>query len=187
MIYDNSWAIKSRHKADVHGNINAKIPRTEFVNISFIGTDGVGASRRISVDTFTQHPVGDLGVFTIPGVSSEGCECQTTTVAITSEVNTLYNGAQLSGHNVYTAAYYSGVNSNVVQYNNVEICRSVGGQWPILYANTHRDEQFEAAGYLSGKNNLVSNLLRPVAQVSSGVHTIQGISRLLNLSKQERN
>tara|TARA_R100000687_G_scaffold41514_1_gene33983 strand:- start:460202 stop:461497 length:1296 start_codon:yes stop_codon:yes gene_type:complete len=152
VVYDNNWAIKSRHKADSNGNISARIPKTELVNLSFIGTSGSGASRRISIDTFTQHPVGDIGVYTIPGVSNQGCECQTTTVAIISDVNTLTYGAQLSGHNVYTAAYYSGVSSNVVLFNNVEICRSTGGQWPVLYANTHRDEQFEAAGYLSEYN-----------------------------------
>ena len=74
IVYDNNWAIKSRHKADASGKINASIPKTDYVNISFVGTDGVGSARRIDIDTYAQHPVGDLGVYTIPGASNQGCE-----------------------------------------------------------------------------------------------------------------
>lgn len=149
VVYDDNWAIKSRHKADANGNINATIPQTNNVNISFIGTSGEGSSRRITVDSYTQHPVGDLGIYTVPGVSNDGCECQTTTVDVTSEVSTLTNGAQLAGNNINSPAYHSGVNSNVVQYNDVEICRPLNGQWPTLYASSDRLDDIQAAGYLS--------------------------------------
>lgn len=152
IVYDDNWAIKSRHKADASGKINASIPKSDYANISLIGTNGVGASRRVNIDTFTQHPVGDFGIYTIPGVSEQGCECQTTTVAVTSALGTIFFGAQLSGNNMNTPAYYNGVNSNVVQYENVEVCRIVNGEWPTLYAATHRSEGFKAAGYLSDYN-----------------------------------
>lgn len=148
VVYDDNWAIKSRHKADANGNISAVIPQTSNVNISFIGTSGTGASRRIAVDSFAQHPIGDLGVFTIPGVSSEGCECQTTTLTVTAG-QTMMNAPQLPGYDSSQAvkSYASYYPSYV--FNNIKVCRASGNDWPTLYASTHYNESFKAAGYLS--------------------------------------
>lgn len=149
VIYDNNWAIKSRHKADANGNISATIPQSSTVNISLIGTSGTGASRRIAVDSFAQHPIGDLGVYTIPGTSIQGCECQLTDVFVTSEVGMLYYGAQISGINLNKPFDSATASSNGIQYSGIEICRAGNEQWPTLYASTHSFEDSQAVGYLS--------------------------------------
>ncbi|MBU2113086.1 MAG: hypothetical protein KKE94_04845 [Gammaproteobacteria bacterium] len=152
IVYDNNWAIKSRHKADASGKINASIPKTDYVNISFVGTDGVGSARRIDINTFAQHPVGDLGVFRIAGASNQGCECQITDVSVTSVMSSLNSGAMISGHNTRKPVSQNYTNYNTVDYYDVEICRAVGDEWPTLYAATRDAEPNKAAGYLSGYN-----------------------------------
>lgn len=149
VVYDDNWAIKSRHKADASGTIIATIPQTSNANISLIGTNGTGSSRMITVDSFEQHPVGDLGVYTIPGLSIQGCECQITNVFVTSEVGMPYYGAQISGINVNKPFDSATISSNGVEYSGIEICRASNEQWPTLYASTHWYEAFQAAGYLS--------------------------------------
>lgn len=148
VVYDNNWAIKSRHKPDVSGKINAVIPKTDFVNISLISTDGEGSSRYINVNSFTQHPVGNLGVFKASGVSEDGCECETTNLTVTAG-QWLQREPQLTGYNLNKAVDSYNTNFNSYEFNNVEICRVSGGNWPTLYAATHSGEIFRAAGYLS--------------------------------------
>lgn len=149
VIYDNNWVIKSRHKPDASGKISATIPKTNTVNLSMVTTDGEGSSRIIEVDTFAQHPIGDIGVFQIPGVSQQGCECQTTSLEITTNLGTMYEVAQLSGNNVHNRAYMNGRGNNSVFFDNVEVCRQAAGTWPTLYAATSNYEDFSAAGTLS--------------------------------------
>lgn len=149
VVYDNNWAIKSRHPADANGTITATIPQASAVNISLIGTTGSGTSRQINVDSFSQHPVGDLGVYTVPGTTTQGCECQTTDVSVYSEMGTLYYDTQISGHNINTSFDSISTNFYGTDYFGVEICRVAGGQWPTLYGATHSMEDFHAAGYLS--------------------------------------
>lgn len=149
VVYDNNWVIKSRHTPDASGKITATIPKTNTVNLSMITTDGKGSSRVIDVKTFAQHPIGDIGVFEIPGVSQQGCECQTTSVEVTTDLGTMYEVAQFSGNNVYNRAYMNGRGNNSVFFDNVEVCRETTGTWPTLYAATSSYEYFSAAGTLS--------------------------------------
>lgn len=149
VVYDNNWAIKSRHPVDANGNITATIPQASTVNISLIGTTGSGTSRQINVDSFSQHPVGDLGVYTVPGTTTQGCECQTTDISVMSELGRLYYGAQVSGLNQDKLYDSATANGNGITYFGVEVCRVAGEQWPTLYAATQPQEDFHAAGYLS--------------------------------------
>ena len=148
VVYDNNWAIKSRHTPDATGKINAVIPKTDFVNISLITNDGEGSARRISVNTFTQHPVGDLGIFQTADVSADGCECQTTNLTVTTG-QWLEYPPQLIGYNSNKAIAPHNTFFNSYEFNNVEICRVAGGNWPTLYAATHWSETPRTAGYLS--------------------------------------
>ena len=151
IVYDNNWAIKSRHKADASGKINASIPKTDYVNISFVGTDGVGSARRIDIDTYAQHPVGDLGVYTIPGASNQGCECQTTNITVTSTDRTLLRTPHLTGYNTNKPLDSYNSYDGSVNFYNVELCRSLNSSsWPTLYSATNSSESFKAAGFLSG-------------------------------------
>lgn len=150
VVYDDNWAIKSRHKADANGNISATIAQTNNVNISFIGTSGTGANRQLEVVTHAQHPIGDLGVYAIPGTATQGCECVVTDITMTSDLGNLDYNVQLAGANSHSLM--SRINPNTVAFDNVSICRETGSSWPTLYGASNSNYDGAFAGSLTGYN-----------------------------------
>jgi len=134
VVYNNNWKITSRHKANAQGKISASIPATNSINYSLIRSSGSGDKKRILVDTFAQHPVGDLGIFKVSNTSSQGCECVTTNVRLISEPNSMSYNIQLTGHIEGTDYMDPPGSSFKVTFSNRQICRQPNGSWPVLTA-----------------------------------------------------
>lgn len=132
LVHNNDWSISSRHKADSEGKISATIPAKSNVNISLISSDGTGADRAIRVLSYAQHPTGDLGTFSVPGFTQQGCECQRTDVVVSSPVGSLNQQyVQLTGYNGEIESK-SSLSHNEVLFSGVTLCRATGGEWPVL-------------------------------------------------------
>lgn len=138
VVYDADWNIRSRHTPDPTGRITATVPSSNAVNISFIGIDGAGSDRYIDVVTYAEHPVGDLGVYVVPGNATQGCECVQTDIIVSSELGSLDYNIQLAGYNG-SGFKMNRLDSNTLLYNDVNVCRETGGDWPTLYAAANND------------------------------------------------
>lgn len=134
LIYDSNWKITSRHKPDSQGSISATIPEVSLVNYSLIRSSGAGSDRKILVDTFAQHPTGDLGLFKVSAISSQGCECVQTDVRLVSASGQINYNVQLTGHNNGTDYIDSTWSNSQVTFDNRQICRQPDTEWPVLTA-----------------------------------------------------
>ena len=153
VIYDNDWQIISRTQADSVGQISVPVSKqTSVINFSIISENTSNDVRNILVNTFAQHPVGDLGVFVIPGTATEGCECVTTSIQLTSDLTDLFVNTKLVGHVKGTENFYLTVPGMPGQKraDNVSICRENGKNWPLLTATSGAGLYVGAAGNLKG-------------------------------------
>lgn len=153
VIYDNDWEIISRSQADPAGQISVSVSKeTSVINFSIISENTVENVRNILVNTFAQHPVGDLGIFVIPGKVNEGCECVKTSIQLTSDLTDLFLNTHLVGHIEGTDNFYLTVPGMPGQKraDNVSICRETGKSWPLLTATSGAGSYVGAAGNLKG-------------------------------------
>lgn len=146
IVYDNNWAIKSRHKPDAQGKIIANIPATQFVNIALITQAETSSGTRTYVQSRAQHPVGDLGKFYAAGTSASNCECTTKDINASSIQGMSSNRITLIGATdqvpFQQTSSYTGV------FRGVQICRTPGGSWPALTVLNSQNTEL-AAGSLS--------------------------------------
>lgn len=149
VVYDSNWAIKSRHTPDAQGKITATIPATQSANIAFITRTETTSGTQIYAESRAQHPVGDLGKFTALGSSTQGCECQTKDVRVSSAQGFSIDRMTLAGATSPVAfrqlSSYDGV------FRNAEICRTSGGAWPALTVLNSASTEL-AAGSLTNYN-----------------------------------
>lgn len=146
VVYDDNWAIKSRHKPDAQGKITATIPTTPFVNIAFITQAETSTGTRTYVQSRAQHPVGDLGKFYAAGTSVSNCECTTKDIQASSIQMMTSSRITLIGATervpFQQTSTYSGV------FRDAQICRTPGGSWPALTVLNSQSTEL-AAGSLN--------------------------------------
>ena len=91
------------------------------------GGDNKSDKQDLDITVLAQYPVGDLGTLTVRSDDTEGCECQTTTVAIqpgnltTQKLNLPYSGS--------TGSTYS------TRFNNTQLCEIDESKEALLVAN----------------------------------------------------
>lgn len=155
LIHDSNWQVLSRHRADANGKISASIRSTTNVNLSFI-TYSTGDNAEIDVISYAQHPIGDLGLITVPGQSPQGCECREIDVSVQSLNNTLSPYfVRLIGHSG-TTEFPKSIGNNEVLFEGVNICRAINGNWPVLIATSSSSviqETNKSAGALQQYTN----------------------------------
>lgn len=135
LIHDSNWQVLSRHRADANGKISANFRSAANVNLSFI-TYSTGNNAQINVVSYAQHPIGDLGLITVPGQSPQGCECREIDVSVKSLGNSLApSRVRLSGHSGI-AEFQRSIGIDEVLFEGVNICRAANGNWPVLVAST---------------------------------------------------
>lgn len=146
VVYDDNWAIKSRHKPDAQGKITATIPTTQFVNIALITQAETSTGTRTYIQSRAQHPVGDLGKFYAAGTSASNCECTTKDIQASSIQMMTSSRITLIGATdrvpFQQTSTYSGV------FRDAQICRTPGGSWPALTVLNSQSTEL-AAGSLN--------------------------------------
>lgn len=146
VVYDDNWAIKSRHKPDAQGKITATIPTTQFVNVALITQAETSTGTRTYVQSRAQHPVGDLGKFYAAGTSASNCECTTKDIEASSIQGMTSSRITLIGATdrvpFQQTSTYSGV------FRDAQICRTPGGSWPALTVLNSQSTEL-AAGSLN--------------------------------------
>lgn len=135
VVYDNNWAIKSRHKPDAQGKINASIPQTQNVNISFITQTKTPSGTDTYVESKAQHPVGDLGQFSVAYGVTGDCECTTKDVAVNTFLSFTNRDVQLTG--AASHPRYNEISPTTGVFSDVRICRSPNTNWPELTVFGH--------------------------------------------------
>lgn len=130
VVYDANWAIQSRHTPDTQGKITTAIPATQSVNIAFITKIETASGTQIYAESRAQHPVGDLGKFTALGSSTQGCECQTKDVQVSSAQGFSVDRMTLAG--ATSPVIFQRLSSYGGIFRNAQICRTTSGAWPAL-------------------------------------------------------
>lgn len=148
LIHDSNWQVLSRHHADANGKISANIRSAANVNLSFI-TYSTGDNAQINVVSYAQHPIGDLGLITVPGQSPQGCECREIDVSVqSSNISLSPDSIHLSGHSGLTDNRIS-MGLGEVLFEDLIICRATNGSWPVLVASTSPSATYTDNGYLT--------------------------------------
>jgi len=128
IAYADDGSIVSRHVADSTGQVEADFTQSHL-NFAIVRDAGDNKSDKQDLDitVLAQYPVGDLGTLTVRSNDTEGCECQTTTVAIqpgnltTQKLNLPYSGFSGSTYNS--------------QFKNTQLCEIDKSKEALLVAN----------------------------------------------------
>ena len=145
VVYDNNWVIKSRHKPDAQGKINASIPQTQSVNIAFITQTTTTTGTQTYVESKAQHPVGDLGQLSVAYNVPGDCECRTKEIAVNSLTSFDDSDVQLTG--AFRYSQFTKVSPTTGVFSDVQICRSPNASWPALTVFGHNGIE-SVAGFL---------------------------------------
>lgn len=149
VVYDSNWAIQSRHTPDTQGKITATIPATQFVNIAVITKEETSAGSQIYVQSRAQHPIGDLGKFIASTTSTQGCECQTKDVQVSSADDFSFARTTLVG--TTSPVTFQRLSPFSGYFEDAQICRTTAGVWPTLTVFTAYQTEM-TAGTLSDYN-----------------------------------
>lgn len=133
LLHDQNWRVLSRLRADATGKISGSISGSNLVNLSVISFSTTG-EKEFQVNSYAQHPVGDIGTIVVPGKTSDGCECRNVDVRVTSLYGALNPATtQLTG---FSSAEQRKTQAafNEIVFEQVGLCRVTNGSWPLLTA-----------------------------------------------------
>lgn len=151
LIHDQNWRLVSRHRPDSNGNVTASYSGGNVANISTI-TYSTGQNAQFTVTSYAQHPVGNIGTFSVPSNSMQGCECKKVDVVVASPFGSLSAEIiQLTGFNT-PEEFRTNISFNEVLFEQVEVCRVANGDWPLLTAVANNGSRQAIAGSVKQYN-----------------------------------
>ena len=127
----------------------------------------VANTHPLSMQTFIDHPIINVGEITLNTQDDSTCICQTSELKVTlPDPSASVQTATLRG----ARSYSSGIKQmGSVTFANVEYCKNSEGQWPLIsvFANTFQNEAFGA-------------MVKNIAEVTEVNATLQGIPVLVD-------
>lgn len=149
LVHDQNWRVTSRHRADASGRITASVVGSSTANMTIIAFRQ-GQNAEFVVNSFAQYPVTDIGTIRIPGKTAQGCECRMANVLVESPFGALAPAqVELTGFHRPEQSKRA-FSFNEVLFEQIEICRVVNGDWPILSAVSDNGTPNAAAGSIKG-------------------------------------
>lgn len=163
-IYDNTWKIVSRHKADANGAIEVPVT-TKLLNFSMIVNNGSATTPDIFQQAFTQIESGDFGTVEL-GFTSKGCECRTATASINKVSSSALNAINLTTD---TGKSYHSVSRPFGNDAEFQVCRQVGAAWPMLtfsVMDSNNEWFFDQIDKYDPSERLVINFFRTTTKLA---------------------
>lgn len=133
IVHNSDFTTLSTHQADGEGRFAINLDE-ETVTVSLVSrTTDSTMQEAVSVDTFVDIPVMDLGKFTkrVAIENDSDCECVQTDVSLRNSIETV-SPSDFALNLRNTSFTNVSARSNGAIFQSVDVCRSVDGQWPYL-------------------------------------------------------